>query len=73
MPLPLILFWSPGGNGEWGEYGLVGNAFGDERLRSSFGEFEVSASEYRRLKQERLQSALRTSQIFLARSVVLGI
>jgi hypothetical protein len=73
MALPLILFWSPGGGGDWGEYGLVGNAFGDERLQSSMGQFKVPPSEYRRMKQERLQSALRASQLFLARSIILGI
>jgi hypothetical protein len=73
VALPLIVFWSPGGRGDWGEYGLVGNAFGDERLQSSMGDFQVAPSEYRNLKQERLQAALRASQLFLTRSVVLGL
>ncbi len=71
LALPLLMFWNPNGPGEWGEYGIVGNAFGAEQLNSSMGKFEVPAAEYRRLKQERLQSALRASQLFLARSAVL--
>jgi hypothetical protein len=73
LPLPLILFWSPNGPSEWGEYGIVGNTFGSEQLHSTMGTFEVPASEYRRLKQERLRSALRASQLLIARSAVLEI
>jgi hypothetical protein len=71
--LSLVLFWSPGSDQEWGSYGIFGNAFGAEWIKTKTHLYRVSPSSYASFKQSRLHSALRATQSALVRIFTLGL
>ncbi|MBU6376201.1 MAG: hypothetical protein KGQ59_09415 [Bdellovibrionales bacterium] len=71
--LPLLAFWNFGGEGQWGSYGIIGNAFGQELVHTDAGSIFIRNEEYLAFKQRQLQLALRASQLVLTKLYILGI
>lgn len=68
--IPLTWFWEEGTDGEFGSYGLLGNAFGKNWLSIPGQRIRVENLEYSRYKFRRLKLALRVSQLILVKSLL---
>jgi hypothetical protein len=70
-----LSIWQPNASADsgWGAYGAAGNHFGDSTLTVGRETVRISSDQYRQFKQQRIQAALRSTQLMLVKYWMLSL